>query len=84
MNIKLVVLIIEKYFVRFSKRKKNIVEKYNIYLISMNVCIILIKVKSIFFGLGKDSVLRMMGIIVKLLIMYLVFVLLKWGFLIYM
>lgn len=50
----------------------------------MNVCIILIKVKSIFFGLGKDSVLRILGIIVKLLIMYLVFVLLKWGFLIYM
>lgn len=50
----------------------------------MNVCIILFKVKSIFFGLEKDSVLRILGIIVKLLIMYLVFVLLKWGFLIYM
>lgn len=74
----------DQYSVRSSKRKKNTAEKYNIYLISMNACTILTKAKSTFFGLGKDSALRILGIIVKLLITHLVPALLKWGSLTYM
>lgn len=74
----------DQYSVRSSKRKKNTAEKYNIYLISMNACTILTKAKSTFFGLGKDSALRILGIIVKLLITHLVPALSKWGSLTYM
>lgn len=74
----------DQYSVRSSKRKKNTAEKYNIYLISMNACTILTKAKSTFFGLGKDSALKILGIIVKLLITHLVPALSKWGSLTYM
>lgn len=74
----------DQFSVRSSKRKKNTAEKYNIYLISMNACTILTKAKSTFFGLGKDSALRILGIIVKLLITHLVPALSKWGSLTYM
>lgn len=74
----------DQYSVRSSKRKKNTAEKYNSYLISMNACTILTKAKSTFFGLGKDSALRILGIIVKLLITHLVPALSKWGSLTYM
>lgn len=74
----------DQYSVRSSKRKKNTAEKYNIYLISMNACTILTKAKSTFFGLGKDSALMILGIIVKLLITHLVPALSKWDSLTYM
>lgn len=74
----------DQYSVRSSKRKKNTAEKYNIYLISMNACTILTKAKNTFFGLGKDSALRMLEIIAKLLITHLVPALSKWGSLTYM
>lgn len=74
----------DQYSVRSSKRKKNTAEKYNIYLISMNACTILTKAENTFFGLGKDSALRILEIIANLLITHLVPALSKSGSLTYM
>lgn len=50
----------------------------------MNACTILTKAKNTFFGLGKDSALRILEIIAKLLITHLVPALSKSGSLTYM